>query len=170
MQKKRMPVLAMLALGMIPSTSVHAADPVFEANPMQKQIEAAVYDYWFAVQALDPIRFGNNFAPDGALEDPVGTQVVSGRQAITGFFGGLLQTLGIGRATPRIKDMFVGAGQSTEVMVRWELTLYTKQTGKRAILNGIGLFKFKPITPGVKLQLESVREFWDPVELMSQLQ
>ena len=66
--------------------------------------------------------------------------------------------------------LFVGAGQSTEVMVRWELTLYTKQTGKRAILNGIGLFKFKPITPGVKLQLESVREFWDPVELMSQLQ
>src|SRR4051794_23928468 len=91
--------------------------PVLEANPMQKQIEAAIYEYWLSIQSLNPERFGANFAPDGTLEDPAGTPPVVGRQAIAAFFGGGFQALGIGRVTPRIKQMLVGVGQSTEVMV-----------------------------------------------------
>jgi hypothetical protein len=145
---------------------VHA-DTVLEANPTQRQLEAAISEYWLSVQSLDPVRYANNFAPDGQLEDPAGGLPVQGRAAIAATYAGGLQLLG--RITPRVKDMYVGIGNSTEVAVRWELTSYTKQ-GKRVVVNGIGLFKFKPFHGGDHLQLESVREFYDPVEFTAQLQ
>ncbi len=68
-----------------------------------------------------------------------------------------------------MKDIKVGAGLSTEAAAVWEITAYTKQ-GKQVVVHGIGLFKFKPIPFSGRLLLESVREFYDPVEFASQLQ
>ena len=141
--------------------------PVLEANPHQKQMEAAIYSYFQAVQSLDPQRYGNTFAPDGTLEDPGGSAPVHGRAAIAATYAGGLTILG--RITPRVKDIYVGVGNSTEATVSWILMAYTKQ-GKKVFVNGIGIFKFKPIQAGSELLLESVREFYDPLEFTSQLQ
>lgn len=137
-------------------------------NPLQKDLEAAVYEYWMSVQSLDPERFGANFAPDATLEDPAGNSPVIGRDAIAAFYGEGLKLLRLARITPRIKEMHTGVGQSTEVVVRWELTADTTDGTKQAKVHGIGLFKFKPAQVGARLLLESVREFYDPFEWSSQ--
>ena len=130
-------------------------------------MEAAIYQYFIGVQSLDPQRYVRAFAPDGTLEDPGGTAPVHGRAAIAAVYGGGLQILG--RITPRVKDIFVGVGNSTEAAVSWELIVYTKQ-GKHLVVHGIGMFKFKPFSSGDdQLLLESVREFYDTVEFTSQL-
>jgi hypothetical protein len=131
---------------------------------MQQSLEAAIYEYWLSVQSFDPQRFAANFAPDGTLEDPVGVAPVRGREEIAALYATGIRTLS--RITPRIKAMYVGVGQSTEVAVRWELAMDTK-LGKHGVVKGIGLFKFAPFQPGDRLQLESVREFFDPAEFTS---
>jgi len=151
-----------------PTTSTGTpTGPSLEANPHQKQMEAAIFGYFQAVQSLDPQRYANTFAPDGTLEDPGGSTPVHGRAAIAATYAGGLTILG--RITPRVKEIYVGVGNSTEATVSWILMAYTKQ-GKKVFVNGIGIFKFKPIQAGSDLLLESVREFYDPLEFTSQLQ
>jgi ketosteroid isomerase-like protein len=158
-------------MGMLPAglyaQPTSSSGPVLEANPNQKQMEAAIYEYFFAVQSLDPQRYANIFAPDGTLEDPGGSTPIRGRAAIAAVYGGGLQVLG--RITPRVKDICVGVGQSTEATVAWVLTAYTKW-GKRVVVHGIGIFKFKAFQAGAAPLIESVREFYDPLEFSSQLQ
>jgi ketosteroid isomerase-like protein len=144
-----------------------AASPVLETNSHRRQIEAAVYAYFQAVDMLDPQHYAALFAPDGTLEDPVGTGMYHGRTEIAGALAAGLPI--VGRLTPRVKDIFVGSGQSTEAAVYWVITGYTKQ-GKQLIVQGIGIFKFKSIQNGAPLQLDSVREFYDPVQYASQIQ
>jgi SnoaL-like domain len=154
-------------LGITLSMGLLAQTPVLEANPHQKQMEAAIYEYFLGVQSLDPQRYAQAFSPDGTLEDPGGSTPVRGRTAIAAVYGGGLTILG--RITPRVKDIYVGVGASTEATVSWVLTAYTKQ-GKQVVVHGIGIFKFKPIQAGAPLLLDSVREFYDTVEFTSQLQ
>ena len=141
--------------------------PVLETNSHRRQMEAAVYAYFQAVDALDPQHYANLFAPDGTLEDPVGTGLYHGRTQIAGALAAGLPI--IGRLTPRVKDIFVASGESTEAAVYWVITGYTKQ-GKQLVVQGIGIFKFKPMQGNSPLQLESVREFYDPVQYLSQVQ
>lgn len=142
--------------------------PVLESNPNTKKMEAAIYQYFENVQTLNPQTFANAFAPDGTLEDPVGAPPVQGRPAISAFFAGITQPFG--RAIGRVKDIYVGAGNSNDATASWTLTLYTKQ-GKQVILHGIGVFTFKPSNPNSAdpMQIASLREFYDPIELLSQL-
>ena len=156
-----------LAVGMMPAALKAQTPPVLEANPHQKQMEAAIYQYFLGVQSLDPQLYAKAFTPDGTLEDPGGSTPYRGRTAIAAAYAGGLQVLG--RITPRVKEIYVGFGQSTEATVSWVLTCYTKQ-GKQVVVHGIGIFKFSPIQPGADLLLQSVREFYDTVEFASQLQ
>jgi SnoaL-like domain len=149
------------------TTAALHAQTSLQANPNQNQLEAAIYQYFEGVQSLDPQRYASAFAPNGTLEDPGGSGPVTGRTAIAAAYGSGLTVLG--RITPRVKDMFVGIGNSTEVTLRWELIAYTK-AGKQVIVEGIGIFKYAPIIPGQTMQLESVREFYDPIQFSSQLQ
>ncbi len=149
-------------------TTASAQPPVLETNPNTKRMEAGIYQYFQNAGSLNPQTFANAFAHDGTLEDPVGTPVVQGRPALATFFMGIAQPFG--RLTGRVKDIYVGAGNSLEATASWTLTLYTKQ-GKQVLLHGIGVFTFKPSNSSSDpLQLASVREFWDLVELTSQLQ
>lgn len=149
-------------------TTASAQQPVLESNPNTKRMEAAIYQYFQNAGSLNPQTFANSFAHDGTIEDPVGTPAVQGRPAIATFFTGITQPFG--RLTARVKDIYVGAGSSYEATASWTLTLYTKQ-GKQVLLHGIGVFSFKPSNSSSdQLQIASLREFWDPVELVSQLQ
>ena len=116
-----------------------------EANPNTKKMEAAIYQYFRGVQSLDTQTYVKAFASDGTLEDPAGTAPVRGRAAIGTVYSGVPQLFG--KLTPRVKEIYVGVGNSTEATVSWTLTGYTKQ-GKQVVVHGIVIFKFKDYLSG----------------------
>jgi len=124
-----------------------------------EQIEAAVEEYFDSVGAFDVQRYVNNFAPDGVLEDPVGTPPIQGTQAIAAFITNIIAPFD--RIEHRIQDINV-CGH--EAAVNWKLHLKTT-TGKKIIIDGMGIFNFNQDG-----KLQSVREFWDLAAFLAQLQ
>jgi steroid delta-isomerase len=123
------------------------------------EIEAAVEEYFASIGSLDVQRFVNNFAPDGVLEDPVGTPPVQGTQAIAVYFGAIITPFS--EIKPYVQEVVV-CGQ--EAAVNWKLRLKTT-AGKVIIIDGMGVFKFNQ-----QGKLQSVREFWDLAPFLAQLQ
>src|SRR5437764_8935532 len=66
-----------------------ASSPLAMTNLTPEQIEAAVEEYFASVGAFDVPRYVNNFAPDGVLEDPVGTPAVQGTPAIAAYIAAI---------------------------------------------------------------------------------
>src|SRR5262245_60891047 len=160
---KRLPVSRQALLSRNPFLCVRLV-----IDSMQKEIEAAVNEYWASVESLDPRRYSENFAPYGTLEDPVGTNAIQGTDAIAAFFRDGIQTWNIDRITPTIRQVIAGVGLSTEAVVAWTLTVHTK-AGQITIIEGIGLFKFESDQTGGRLLLESVREFFNAPQFTSAL-
>jgi steroid delta-isomerase len=125
----------------------------------QDQVEAGVEEYFASIGSLNVQRYTNNFAPDGTLEDPVGTPVVQGTAAISGYFGGIISPFT--KIEPKIQEIVV-CGH--EAAVNWKLHLKTS-TGKKVLIDGMGVFNFNQDG-----KLESVREFWDLQAFLAQLQ
>jgi steroid Delta-isomerase len=143
---------------------IHAGSAAAKATPamMQltpEQIEAAVDEYFNSVGAFDVQRYVNNFAPDGVLEDPVGTPPVQGTQAISAFITAIIAPFS--EIRHKIQDINV-CGQ--EAAVNWKLHLKTT-TGKKIVIDGMGVFKFNQSG-----KLQSVREFWDLEAFLAALQ
>lgn len=136
-----------------------AVSPVAAQSLTPEQIEAAVEEYFASVAARDVQRFVNNFAPDGVLEDPVGTPPVQGAQAIAAFITNL--TAPFSQIKPKVQEV-IPCGQ--EAAVNWKINL-TTTTGKKLTVDGMGIFKFNQAG-----KLESVREFWDLAAFLAQLQ
>jgi steroid delta-isomerase len=124
-----------------------------------EQIEAAVDEYFASVGAFDVQRYVNNFAPDGVLEDPVGTPPVQGTAAITAFITNIIAPFS--EIRHKIQDINVCG---LEAAVNWKLHLKTT-TGKKIIIDGMGVFKFNQSG-----KLQSVREFWDLEAFLAALQ
>lgn len=124
-----------------------------------EQIEAAVEEYFDSVGAFDVPRYVNNFAPDGVLEDPVGTPPVQGTAAISAFITNIIAPFQ--EIRHKIQDINV-CGH--EAAVNWKLHLKTT-TGKKIIIDGMGVFNFNQ-----NGKLQSVREFWDLEAFLAQLQ
>jgi ketosteroid isomerase-like protein len=98
------------------------------------------------------------FAPDGTIEDSVGTMPIQGTQAILAYqqsFPTLLNEIRFQSA-----DITVGGH---EAAVKWRLRLKTK-TGKVFFLEGIGILK---VNDDGKIQ--SARNFFDLAYFQSQL-
>ncbi len=123
------------------------------------QIEAAVEEYFEAVGAFDVQRYVNNFAPDGVLEDPVGTPPVQGTAALTAFISNIIAPFS--QIKHKIQDINV-CGH--EAAVNWKLNLKTT-TGKKITIDGMGVFNFNQAG-----KLQSVREFWDLAAFLADLQ
>ncbi len=136
-----------------------ASDPSIMVEMTPEQIEAAVEEYFNSVGAFDVQRYVNNFAPDGVLEDPVGTPPVQGTQAITAFITNIIAPFS--KIEHKIQDINV-CGH--EAAVDWKLHLKTT-TGKKIIIDGMGIFNFNQ-----NGKLQSVREFWDLAAFLAQLQ
>ena len=151
-----MSALALMFLAVSSATRVEAAG-TYDLNP--EQIEAAVEEYFASLGSLDVQRFVNNFAPDGALEDPVGTPPIQGAQNIAAYIAERAAL--VSDIKPHIQEIVV-CGQ--EAVVNWKLKLKTT-TMKVIILDGMGVFKFNQ-----QGKLQSVREFFDLAALLSQLQ
>lgn len=155
--KKMMALATALMFSVVSATTRVEAAATYDLTP--EQIEAAVEEYFASIGSLDVQRFVNNFAPDGVLEDPVGTPPVQGTQAIAAYFGAIIAPFT--EIKPNIQEVIVG-GQ--EAAVNWKLRLKTT-TGKKITIDGMGVFKFNP-----QGKLQSVREFWDLAAFLAQLQ
>ena len=137
-------------------TRVQAA-PVNNLTP--EQIEAIVTDVFIKFAAFDAQGTANLYAPDGTIEDPVGTTPVQGTQAIIAY----LETFPTILNEIRIQSFDVTvAGQ--EAAIKWRLRFKTK-TGNVFFVDGVGIFK---INADGKVQ--SDREYFDFAYFQSQLQ
>lgn len=141
-----------------PSTQA-AASHLTMQNLTPEQVEAAVEEYFDSVGAFDVQRYVNNFAPDGVLEDPVGTPPVQGTAALTAFITNIIAPFQ--EIKHKIQDINVCGN---EAAVNWKLHLKTT-TGKKIIIDGMGVFTFNQ-----QGKLQSVREFWDLAAFLAQLQ
>ena len=155
---KRMTALAMALMFLVVAnvTRVQAA-PVNNVTP--EQIEAIVTDVFNKFAAMDAQGTAALYAPDGTIEDPVGTTPVQGTQAIIAY----LETFPTILNEIRVQHFDVTvAGQ--EAAIKWRLRFKTK-TGNVFFVDGIGIFK---INPDGKVQLD--REYFDLAYFLSQLQ
>ncbi len=155
---KRMTALAMALMFLVASnvTRVSAA-PVNNLTP--EQIEALVTDVFEKFAAFDAQGTAALYAPDGTIEDPVGTPPVQGTQAIIAY----LETFPTILNEIRVQSFDVTvAGQ--EAAIKWRLRFKTK-TGNVFFVDGIGIFK---INENGKVQ--SDREYFDYAYFLSQLQ
>lgn len=155
---KRMTALTMALMFLVASnvTRVQAA-PVNNLTP--EQIEALVTDVFNKFAAFDAQGTAALYAPDGTIEDPVGTTPVQGTQAIIAY----LQTFPTILDEIRVQHFDVTvAGQ--EAAIKWRLRFKTK-TGNVFFVDGIGIFKINE-----QGKVQSDREYFDLAYFQSQLQ
>jgi steroid delta-isomerase len=157
MLKKLLALTTALMLFVV--TSAARAEAAATYDLTTTEIEAAVDEYFASIGSLNVQRFVNNFAPDGVLEDPVGTPPVQGTQAIGVYFGAIIAPFS--EIKPTVQEVIV-CGQ--EAAVNWKLRLKTAD-GKKIVIDGMGVFKFNQ-----NGKLQSVREFWDLAAFLAQLQ
>jgi steroid delta-isomerase len=128
-------------------------------NLTPEQIEAVVTQVFEKFAAFDAEGTAALYAPDGTIEDPVGTPPVQGTQAIIAY----LETFPTILNEIRVQSFDVTvAGQ--EAAIKWRLRFKTK-TGNVFFVDGIGIFK---INADGKVQ--SDREYFDYAYFLSQLQ
>ena len=155
---KRMTALTMALMFLVASnvTRVQAA-PLNNLTP--EQIEALVTDVFNKFAAFDAQGTAALYAPDGTIEDPVGTTPVQGTQAIIAY----LQTFPTILDEIRVQHFDVTvAGQ--EAAIKWRLRFKTK-TGNVFFVDGIGIFKINE-----QGKVQSDREYFDLASFPSQLQ
>jgi len=153
----------MTALGMALMFLVAANVKRVEAAPANnltpEQIEAIVTDVFNKFAAFDAQGTAALYAPDGTIEDPVGTTPVQGTQAIIAY----LETFPTILNEIRVQHFDVTvAGQ--EAAIKWRLRFKIK-TGNVFFVDGVGIFK---INPDGKVQ--SDREYFDYAYFLAQLQ
>ncbi|HXQ33989.1 MAG TPA: nuclear transport factor 2 family protein [Anaerolineales bacterium] len=154
---KRMTALTMALLFLVASnvTRVEAASPN-DLTP--EQIEAIATEMFNKFAAFDAQGTANMFAPDGTIEDPVGTTPIQGTQAIISYlesFPTILNEI-------RIQHFDVTvAGQ--EAAIKWRLRFKTK-TGNVFFVDGIGILKIN-----AQGKVQSDREYFDLAYFQSQL-
>ena len=155
---KRMTALGMALMFLIAS-NITRVEAVPTNNLTPEQIEAIATEVFVKFAAFDAHGTANLFAPDGTIEDPVGTTPVQGTQAIIAY----LQTFPTILDEIRIQSFDVTvAGQ--EAALKWRLRFKTK-TGNVFFVDGIGILK---INADGKVQ--SDREYFDLAYFQSQLQ
>ena len=155
---KRMTALGM-ALMFLVAANVTRVEAAPANNLTPEQIEAIVTDVFNKFATFDAQGTAALYAPDGTIEDPVGTTPIQGTQAIIAYletFPSILNEI-------RVQHFDVTvAGQ--EAAIKWRLRFKTK-TGNVFFVDGIGIFK---INPDGKVQ--SDREYFDYAYFLAQLQ
>ena len=155
---KRMTALGM-ALMFLVAANVKRVEAAPANNLTPEQIEAIVTDVFNKFATFDAQGTAALYAPDGTIEDPVGTTPVQGTQAIIAY----LETFPTILNEIRVQHFDVTvAGQ--EAAIKWRLRFKTK-TGNVFFVDGVGIFK---INPDGKVQ--SDREYFDYAYFLAQLQ
>ena len=154
---KRMTALGM-ALMFLVAANVKRVEAAPANNLTPEQIEAIVTDVFNKFAAFDAQGTAALYAPDGTIEDPVGTTPVQGTQAIIAY----LETFPTILNEIRIQSFDVTvAGQ--EAAIKWRLRFKTK-TGNVFFVDGIGILKINE-----EGKVQSDREYFDLAYFQSQL-
>lgn len=154
---KKMTALAMALMFLVASNvkRVEAA-PANTLTP--EQVEAIVRNMYDKFAAFDAQGTTDMFAPDGTIEDSVGSTPIQGTQAILAYqqsFPTLLDEL-------RFQSVDITVG-GQEAAIKWKIRFKTK-TGNVFFMDGIGIIK---INENGKIQ--SDRNFFDLAYFQSQL-
>ena len=155
---KRMTALAMALMFLVAANvkRVEAA-PANDLTP--EQIEAIVTDVFNKFAAFDAQGTAALYAPDGTIEDPVGTTPIQGTQAIIAY----LETFPTVLNEIRVQSFDVTvAGQ--EAAIKWRLRFKTK-TGNVFFVDGIGI-----LAVNEDGKVKSDREYFDLAYFQAQLQ
>jgi ketosteroid isomerase-like protein len=155
---KRMTALA-LALMFLVASSVTRIEAAPANNLTPEQIEAIARNMFDKFAAMDAQGTASLFAPDGTIEDPVGTTPIQGTQAIIAY----LETFPTILDEIRIQSFDVTvAGQ--EAALKWRLRFKTK-TGNVFFVDGIGILAIN-----AQGKVQSDREYFDLAYFQAQLQ
>jgi len=154
---KRITALAMALMFLVVSNVARVeAAPTNNLTP--QQIETIATDMFNKFAAFDAQGTANCFAPDGTIEDPVGSTPIQGTEAIIAYqetFPTILDEI-------RIQSFDVTvAGQ--EAAIKWRLRFKTK-TGNVFFVDGIGILKINE-----QGKIQSDREYFDLAYFQSQL-
>jgi steroid delta-isomerase len=155
---KKMTALA-LALMFLVASNVTRVEAAPANNLTPEQIETIVTDMFNKFAAFDAQGTTDMFAPDGTIEDPVGSTPIQGTQAILAYqqtFPTILNEI-------RIQSFDVTVC-GHEAAVKWRLRFKTK-TGNVFFVDGIGI-----INVNENGKIQSDREFFDQAYFLSQLQ
>ena len=154
---KKMTALAMALMFLVVSNVMRVeAAPANNLTP--EQIEAIIREMYDKFAAFDAQGTTDMFAPDGTIEDSVGTTPIQGTQAILAYqqsFPTLLDEI-------RFQSVDITVG-GQEAAIKWRIRLKTK-TGNVFFLDGIGIIK---VNENGKIQ--SDRNFFDYAYFQSQL-
>ena len=148
-----------LAIMILVASTLTRVEAVPANNLTPEQIEAIATEMFNKFAAFDAQGTADMFAPDGTIEDPVGSTPIQGTAAIIAYqqtFPTILNEI-------RIQSFDVTvAGQ--ECAIKWRLRFKTK-TGNVFFVDGIGILK---INEQGKVQAD--REYFDLAYFQSQLQ
>ena len=107
---------------------------------------------------MDADAVANTFAEDGTTYDPVGSEGVTGRDAIREFFSSIYKNF---KSVALTEDAIFVAG--TGAAVKWT-GKGTSANGKNVNFEGIDVFEID--TDG---KIRTVRAYWNPAEMIAQL-
>lgn len=121
--------------------------------------EQVIRTYFGAAATLDVDTTVALFAPEGTLEDPVGTPVNRGHKAIREH----LQTITAPFTGIDFDIHRIWVVSPTEAAASWTATIHAR-IGQSIVIDGLGTFVFNGDG-----QIREVREFWELADLLSQL-
>src|SRR5215470_14580904 len=151
-------IAIMMALVFLVAANVARVEAAPANNLTPQQIEVIVTDVFNKFAAFDAEGTTNLYAPDGTIEDPVGTTPIQGTAAILAYqqtFPTILNEI-------RVQSFDVTvAGQ--EAAIKWRLRFKTK-TGNVFFVDGIGILH---VNENGKVQAD--REYFDLAYFQSQL-
>ena len=123
-----------------------------------ERISRAVRAYFLAIRAMDPDAVANTFAEDGTTYDPVGTEGVTGRDAIREFFSSIYKNF---KSVTLTEDLIFVAGDGAAV--KWT-GKGTSANGKNVNFEGIDVFEVN-----ADGKIRTIRAYWNPAEMIAQL-
>jgi steroid delta-isomerase len=118
-----------------------------------------ITEYFAAIRTMDVDRYLATFAEDGAAEDPVGTPLSVGPDALRAFFAGIC---GLVDAIDLAEDNIFLNGNSAAV--KWTGTA-TGKNGKHVTWQGVDV-----LDTNAEGKITLVRAFWNPGPVMAIVQ
>lgn len=123
-----------------------------------ENIRETVADYFKAIREMDVDAWLATFAEDAVSHDPVGAPPSEGHAGLRAFFEGItgaFETVGL------FEDSVFVAGESAAV--KWT-GRGTGKNGRDVVFEGIDVFEINADN-----RIQTVRAYWDPSALMSEL-
>jgi steroid delta-isomerase len=118
------------------------------------QINATIYGYVAAFSSGDRAGYLAQFAPDATVEDPVGSDIARGAEAIGGFWDG------VRAMAPEINLVRTGAARVAAGEAAWPLRAITTMGDMKLAVDIIDVMTFDD--DGL---ITSMRAFWDPADM-----